>query len=243
MTRSLMMVTYNRLDLTKQTVKNIYETTKDFNYIIVDNGSTDGTVEYLKALAEEKDNVHLHLYEENKGIAMGRNKALKMADDIGTEWYSTIDNDVLLFDGWLDQCIDILKDCKMYGSIGVSFENKAYPIVNVNGHEFENKPRGNLGTACTVFYKNLHKMIGFFTTEYEKYGEEDADWGARARFAGFKLGHLKQHGNHIGEGENDIGEYREFKDECRKKNLAKFHANCTAYAKRQKSLYIPYKED
>src|SRR5690606_15471976 len=194
-TRSLMMVTFNRLNLTKQTVENIYNCTENFNFIIVDNGSTDGTVEYLKDLSSKKDNIYLHFYQENKGIAIGRNKCLKIANDIGTEWYATIDNDILLYNGWLDSCINVLKNCKSYGAIGVSFEAVDYPIVNINGCEFQNKPQGNLGTACVVFNKTLHKMLGFFTTEFgTKYGEEDADMGYRIRCAGFKLGYLKEKG-------------------------------------------------
>jgi glycosyltransferase involved in cell wall biosynthesis len=242
-TISLMMVTYNRLPLTKQTVQNIYETTDlPFNFIIIDNGSTDGTVEYLNELASEKDNVHLIFNNKNKGIARGRNQALKKANELNTTWYATVDNDVLLPQNWLSKCINILKANPTYGSIGVSFENVNYPFVNLNGYEFENKPQGNLGTACTVFNKTLHKMIGYYCTEYGQYGEEDADRCFRVRTLGLKLGYLKEHGQHIGEGENDVGEYREFKDECRKKNLELFYKNCRMYMSKQKPIYINYEE-
>lgn len=240
--KSVMMVTYNRLELTKQTVENIYKTTNDFNFIIVDNGSSDGTVDYLKELKLSHNNVYLNLWENNKGIASGRNKALQIANELNTEWYSTIDNDILLPVGWMDSCINVLKSNLSYGMIGVSFEPVTYQHVHLNGHHFESKPQGNLGTACTVFGKNLHKMIGYFTTEYEKYGEEDADFGMRARIAGFKLGYLIEHGVHLGEGEVDKGEYREFKDECRRNNLALFHQNCRDYSSGKKSIYLPYKD-
>jgi glycosyltransferase involved in cell wall biosynthesis len=237
---SLMMVTYNRLNLTKPTIESIYKNTDlPFNLIIVDNASTDGTIEYLNELKNNNDNIHLHFNNENRGIARGRNRALKMAEDLNTKWFATLDNDVLLPNKWISQCIDIIKANPSY-CIGVSFEQMIYPKVNRNGYEFEEKPKGNLGTACSVFGGQLVKMIGYFISEYERYGEDDANLFARARFAGFKLGYLLEHGTHLGEGENDTGPYREFKDECRKKNLAKFQEDCRLYAAGKKNIRLPY---
>ncbi len=64
----------------------------------------------------------------------------------------------------------------------------------------------------------------------------------RLRTTGLQLGYLKEHGKHIGEGEADMGPYREFKDECRKKNLALFYENCKLYMTGKKPIYIPYKD-
>lgn len=240
---SIMMVTYNRLHLTKQTVDNIYQTiNKPFQFIIIDNNSTDGTIEYLNELNKQYDNVFIKFNNENYGIGKARNQCLKIADELNTEWYVTIDNDILLHDGWLIECIDILKHNKHFGAIGVSFEPTIYPIIKSNGYEFEHKSKGNLGTACMVFHKSLHKMIGFFATDYEKYAHEDADWGNRIIFAGLKIGYIKTHGIHLGEGDFDVGDYREFKNQKHKENLPKYYENYNLYASGKKSLYIPYKD-
>ena len=127
--------------------------------------------------------------------------------------------------------------------IGVNFEAQSFPIVTVNGgYEIQNKPRGNLGTACTVFHKNFHKMLGYFNTEYGLYGEEDADMGMRARVVGFKLGYLKENGIHLGEGENDVGQYRDFKTKCHKNNLKKFNQNVVSYHNKRKGIHIGFKD-
>lgn len=244
---TLMMVTYNRLELTKRTINNLFKVTNvPFNFVIVDNGSEDGTVDYLTDIlpsAKSNNNVDIYIspFSENKGIAIGRNKALKLADDLKTDWYCTIDNDVEVPDGWLTSCIDILRAVPKYGMVGVNMEGKPYPEVTEKGHTFQNKPQGNLGTACMVFPKNVHKMLGFFSTEYGKYGEEDADLGLRARVVGYKLGYIKEMGNHFGVGDLDAGEYREWKTACHNKNLTKFNANCRAYYNKQKPIYIPFK--
>lgn len=240
---SVMMVTYNRLELTKQTVENLYNTIHEpFNFIIVDNNSTDETVEYLNKLNKEKNNIHLKLNNTNRGIAIGRNQALLIANKLNTNWYVTIDNDVLLPEGWLDECINILKANRGFGSIGVSFENTIYPIIKSNEYEFEYKARGNLGTACTVFPKSTHQLIGFFSTEYGIYGLDDTNFFNRVIFAGLKIGYIKTHGIHLGEGEFDTGPYREFKTKQHDENLPKYHKDYSLYSSGKKSIYISYKE-
>lgn len=245
---SIMMVTYNRLDLTKETLDIIKKNTKyPFNLILIDNGSKDGTPAYLKSFCEEHVGkgsfvgFKIHCNEENQGIAIGRNQGLLLAQD---EWLATIDNDVWVPEGWLQDCISILEANPAYASIGVNMENRLYPMISRGGYEFQNKPQGNLGTACMVFNRKLHKLLGYFNhVDYGKYGEEDADWGMRIRTVGLKLGYLKENGRHVGEGERDVGAYREFKTASHKNNLAKFNHNCRAYMSRQKPIYIPFKDE
>ncbi|MDP2685291.1 MAG: glycosyltransferase [bacterium] len=250
MTATIMIVTYNRLALTTQTLDNLFKTTKyPYNLIFVDNNSTDGTVEFLSDTLGNKvkecesfKKYSIILNTENKGIAIGRNQSLLAATKVyNSEWLVTFDNDVLVPDGWLTEAIDILKVNKQYASIGVNFENKQFPIIKLNDKEFQHKAQGNLGTACMVFNKTLQKMLGYFNyKDYGKYGEEDADWGMRTRVIGFKLGYIKENGKHLGEGEHDTGKYREFKTASHTKNLVVFNANCGAYAKHKKSLYIDF---
>lgn len=243
---SLMMITFNRLNLTKRTIESIYKTVNvPFNFIIVDNNSTDGTVDYLKSLSSEKDNIKLILNSKNLGIAKGRNQALKLANDLKSEWFATVDNDVLLPSNWLNECINIMKNNPQYGCIGVNYEATNYPLIRlIGGFEIQNKTQGNLGTATMVISNKLHKMIGYFNDkDYSPfYGLEDSDFGMRARFAGFKLGYIKERGIHLGVDENDQGEYREFKTKEHDGNVHIFKQNCVKYANKNKSIYISYNE-
>ena len=254
-TVNLMMVTYNRWPLTLQTLDSIFNTVAcKYNLIIIDNGSTDDTVQELALLQgkidaqyETKDYPWLNSLivkynKENKGIAYGRNQALVEAAKLGGQWLCTIDNDVLLPKNWLTECVDILKANKSFASIGVNFEDAQYPLVTKGGKEFQEKPQGNLGTACTVFNINIHKMLGFYKS-YNLYGEEDSNYGMRMRVLGLKLGYIKEPGIHLGAGENDSGEYREWKTKCHNENLAQFRKDCSDYFNRKIPLYIPFKED
>ncbi|NJO18395.1 MAG: glycosyltransferase [Thioploca sp.] len=238
----LMMATYNRHELTERMLGSLWTSTKHpFKMVIIDNGSTDGTVDILNSY-EWPVETRIIFNPENKGIAIARNQALKAASDMGAQWYCTIDNDVEMPFGWLEECIDILTINRNYGAIGVNMEDKPYPIIEREGKRFQDKPQGNLGTACMVFPKSIHKMLGFFNTEYGPYGEEDADFGMRIRVAGFRLGYIERTGTHFGVGAADEGEYREFKTNCHRNNLKKFNQNVRDYYSRRKALFIKYHE-
>lgn len=248
MTAAIMMVTYNRLDLTRQTLDSLFASTDyPFHLYVVDNASSDSTVEFLHQICAEKlsENGFLKAYtikknDVNQGIAYGRNQALQLTQN--EEWLSTIDNDVCLPHGWLTEAIDIIRKNPKFGAIGVNMEGVSYPIITLNGKEFQKKLNGNLGTACTVFSRKLHKMIGFFNCEMKNYGHDDADFFFRARVVGYELGYIKENGQHLGEGENDKGEYREFKNTWHKNNLQQFYDNCRLYLNGKKSVYIGFKE-
>lgn len=242
---SIMLVTYNRLELTKRMLKSFFETTDSkYRLIVVDNGSTDGTVDYLKqlrvggALCQGLD---LHFNEKNMGIAIGRNQGLLIADQYKDPWLSTVDNDIEFPKGWLSDCLSVTKTNHRF-AIGLNLEGTSYPLQLLNGKQVQWKKVGNLGTACTVFHRKLHEAIGFFLMEFGLYGEEDADFFFRARQAGWQMGYLPTNGVHFGEGELDTGEYREFKTESHKKNLALFQKNCYDYMSGKKSIVVPFED-
>ena len=93
---SIITLTYNKLEYTKKFVTSLYKYTKDFELIIVDNGSSDGTVEYLKSLG-----VKLILNEENHGFSRGNNQGLELAEG---EYIGFLNNDILLYPNWFEEC-------------------------------------------------------------------------------------------------------------------------------------------
>jgi GT2 family glycosyltransferase len=245
---SIMFVTYNRLNFTKRMLDSFFKnTTSPYHLIIVDNGSTDGTQEYFSDVRNMARNtphcqgLELQLNKKNMGIAAGRNQGLRLAAQFGDEYLSTLDNDIELPPHWLKECIDIIQVNPKF-AIGLNMEGTPYPLVSLNGKTFQLKSMGNLGTACTVFNKSLHQTIGYFTTDYGLYGEEDADFFFRARMLDYQMGYLAQMGLHFGEGSEDIGPYREFKTKCHADNLAKFQRNCALYMSLRKSYFIPFCE-
>ena len=85
MTVAAVTITYDRLELTKKTVESFnFKTAVDF-HLFIDNGSTDGTVEWLK------DYNHI-LLEKNYGIAYAFKEAVRQLK--GYDYILKLDNDI-----------------------------------------------------------------------------------------------------------------------------------------------------
>jgi len=78
-------ITYNRLEMTRRTVESFYEKTRVDHHLFIDNGSTDGTDEYLKGY----DHI---LLEKNYGIAYAFREAVQRLK--GYDYILKLDNDV-----------------------------------------------------------------------------------------------------------------------------------------------------
>ena len=78
-------ITYNRLELTKRTIESFYDKTSVDYHLFIDNGSTDGTQEYLK-------NYNHVLLEKNYGIAYAFREGVRLLK--GFDLILKLDNDV-----------------------------------------------------------------------------------------------------------------------------------------------------
>ena len=102
-------LTYDRLELTKKCFDSLYKTAGyPFDHYVVDNGSTDGTVEYLEQEGEMKDLIN---NKENKGISIASNQAIDLIKKNGDyEIIVKVDNDALFITpDWLKTMVKIWK--------------------------------------------------------------------------------------------------------------------------------------
>lgn len=75
---SVLIVTWNRREDVLETIRAVYEQRyKNFEIVVVDNGSVDGTVE---ALCQAYPEVKIVELEKNMGISAGRNAGIKVAN-------------------------------------------------------------------------------------------------------------------------------------------------------------------
>lgn len=118
---SICIPTYNREYLLKETLESVFaQSYKDFEVVIVDDGSTDGTREML-----EKNGFNVRYYwQENKGDAAARNKLIELAEG---KYISFLDSDDLLYPDAIERMAAAMpKDCEdviVYGPYTAIDEN------------------------------------------------------------------------------------------------------------------------
>jgi GT2 family glycosyltransferase len=100
MTVPIILQTYNRISYSMQVIPAIYNNILyPHSVIVVDNASTDGTVEYLKFCKENKFIDELILNSENKGIAEPKNQGLEavaqLAQTQEIKYVCFSDNDIV----------------------------------------------------------------------------------------------------------------------------------------------------
>lgn len=112
---AIFSITYNRLDYTKKCFESMHKTAGyKFKHFIVDNGSTDGTrdwlvLQYRLEAASYKVETDIYLNNDNKGISIASNQALEM---IGNDYdiIVKVDNDCLFkTKGWLKTMVKLWK--------------------------------------------------------------------------------------------------------------------------------------
>ncbi len=99
---SICIPTYNRKDFLKETIDSIFsQTYKDYEIIIVDDGSTDGTEEMIK----NYDFPIIYQWQSNRGDAFSRNKLIDLANG---KYISFVDSDDLLVPDALERMIQVM---------------------------------------------------------------------------------------------------------------------------------------
>lgn len=246
-TISIVVLTCNRLDVTKKTISYLLATTHvSYELILVHN--FNGTTQseevrtYLKKLNKYEDDGSLTkvvkvFNKKNRGVAGGRNDGLVRSTGIHKVY---IDDDILAPDCWAEEMLKVVETFPEVATIGVSVERDNFKIVSRNGVSFQRKG-GNIGGAFAMLPKRTFRRLGFLCEDYGIYGFEDADLYVRVQELGKWNGYIHPlKAQHI-DPENDK-KYREFKNSIYNKNskmMAQFVKNKQKYMAKQ-GLYIPY---
>ncbi len=176
----IILLTYNDIDDTRKCIDHLYEHTSDFELIIVDNGSTDGTVEYLKDI--EQDNLILHLSPKNLGCVMGRNFAYTLSKD--AEYICFLDNDQFVMDGWVESYMSYIeKGYDIIGFEGWQMRENFTPYKKVSKGENYHY----VGCGGMFLKRKVIDDIGLFDLQYNPMYFEDPDFCWRANGAGYRI--------------------------------------------------------
>ncbi|MEM8886815.1 MAG: glycosyltransferase family 2 protein [Bacteroidota bacterium] len=104
---SLLIYTYNRAHLIEESIHSVLnQSYRDFELVLVNNGSTDNTRQVLDKYAEHEKVRVIHV-EKNLGSAGGMNFAF---DNIGGEWFAQMGDDDLLLPNCFERMMRVLTE-------------------------------------------------------------------------------------------------------------------------------------
>lgn len=99
---SVIIPTFNRVDLLKQTLESVWrQTFTDYEVIVVDDGSTDDTAEYLSTISERLSTIS----QQNSGPGASRNNG---AEHARGEYLAFLDSDDLWFPWTLETVAELI---------------------------------------------------------------------------------------------------------------------------------------
>ena len=154
-----------RLEAMKTTVNSCQRLTKrPFKFIVIDNGLEKQT-EWLK----QQDIDVLITPGQNLGVGASRNLGAKHAN---TKYIVFLDNDILLFENWLNECISVLEkypDEKLIATPRRShpMKFKKHCVGTLDGYLLFNRAAGQ----ALVFRRKDYNLIGPWSLRSNTGGE------------------------------------------------------------------------
>ena len=191
---SVVIPTYNRLPILRKCLDALENQILNveihsFEIVIVDDGSTDGTVDWLRNNIETYP--HLRLFEQSHGgPALGRNLGVEKSKG---ELIVFIDSDLVVDKFFLRNHIDSLfrsweklgnRKCFTYGSV-INTSNFSNP--NSEPFKLQDLSWAYFATGNVAIDKKLLEKSGLFDNSFRLYGWEDLELGERLRNMGVKL--------------------------------------------------------
>ncbi len=182
------IVTWNRRKELERCINSIFLTSHDsVKILITDNGSTDGTYEYLQNLLIAKPDIfEIVFLKENHGISKARN----------SHWIKCRNYDVIK----LDDDAEILTDnwINIFKSISKDFHAV---VAAANIHLFAEDVKlemvpdtfihSELCGGINFIPREVVNSLGIWREDYGLYGYEDLDYTYRAKVFGYELVYTK----------------------------------------------------
>ena len=160
-----------------------------YEVVVVDDGSTDGTPDWLRGAAERFPHVRL-IEQSHGGPAEGRNRGV---DHAHGDVIVFIDSDLVVTDSFLSCHASSLvrsweargdRLCFTYGAV-VNTANFEQPTAE--RHKLRDLSWAYFATGNVAIAKEVLQRAGLFDTAFRLYGWEDLELGERLRRMGVQL--------------------------------------------------------
>lgn len=188
---SIVTPTFNRSQLLKKVFESLNkQKTYNFEWIIIDDGSTDNTQKIVTDFIKKKNKFTInYLKQNNFGKHIAVNKGIKEAKG---KLALILDSDDQLTDDAIQKIDELWAVCKNKNFIaGLSFlkkDNNNFPIgkvtknqVVISNHIDFRYNKGFLGDRCEVYRTEIMKKFPFPKFEEEKFLSEAIVWNTIAK--------------------------------------------------------------
>lgn len=201
---SVVVLTYNNLHLTRECLESLMEFTEYPNWelILVDNASTDGTPDYLTQFAEQHENVKVFLNQDNLGFAAGNNVGIRNST---SDYVVLLNNDTYVTRGWLWGLVRYFQQDPHLGLLGpvtnnigneakIAIEYSDFESMATESRKYTSQHARELfyintvAFFCAVIRREVLDEVGLLDEAFKCGFFEDDDFCVRARNAGFKVG-------------------------------------------------------
>ena len=181
---SLVTINYNNVSGLEKTIKSVlaqgYFSNDEFEYIIIDGGSTDGSVELIKKYAEESDGkISKWVSEKDSGIYNAMNKGIKLCS--GTLIGLLNSGDEALPNAYKN-ILELHKknpDAILYGGMNMMQDGR---FIKVYSFGADDLPKQMIAHPASFVPKTVYEKIGLYNESFRSSG----DWELFVKF--FKSG-------------------------------------------------------
>lgn len=194
MQASVIIPAYNCEDIIERTLDALVDQDfeEDYDVIVVDDGSTDGTKEVVENYAEGEEKVKL-VKQENAGPAAARNTG---ADEAEGKYLLFTDSDCVPESNWISEMVSSLE---REGVIGVQGRyrclNKDSLLARFIQYEIEERYERMekdeyidfVGSYSAGYRKDEFMEVGGFDEEFKRASGEDPDLSYRLDEKGYKM--------------------------------------------------------
>jgi len=146
---SVIIPTYNRAQLLQKAIESVLgQSFKDFEIIVIDDGSTDNT----RDLVTNCQPAVRYFYQENRGFSASRNRGVQLANG---EYIAFLDSDDTLLEYALKREVEVLD---IHPDVGYTY-GQAY-LEDTEGHIFGLRKSAIFRDSCVVDGKEqIHEML------------------------------------------------------------------------------------
>ena len=194
MTLAVIIPTYNREEFIGRAIISVQRQKLDLplKIIVVDDGSTDNTLEFLEKIANKDKRITI-IYQENKGVSSARNRGINSLSQ-NTEYVTFLDSDDLMTGDRFSLPINSLKHNPTIDYvIGEVLLIRDFMIDELNPTALKNMLISRVSThsvSSAIFRRDVFDKIGLFNENLRK--AEDLDFFLRLAEAGIAFKQLDQ---------------------------------------------------